>query len=68
MQEQDFLSANIQLIWQDFVHPVYPQLHGEFIPNLSILDLLFNCGPQSLAILTQKGSPTSSPSLPDEPL
>ncbi|MBN2124554.1 MAG: WbqC family protein [Deltaproteobacteria bacterium] len=31
--------------------PVYPQLWGEFIPNLSALDLLFNCGPKSRDIL-----------------
>jgi hypothetical protein len=31
--------------------PVYPQLWGNFIPNLSALDLLFNCGPRSQDIL-----------------
>ncbi len=31
--------------------PVYPQLWGDFIPNLSVLDLLFNCGPKSREIL-----------------
>lgn len=30
---------------------VYPQLWGRFIPNLSILDLLFNCGPKARQIL-----------------
>lgn len=37
-------KAGIQVIWQDFKHPVYPQQFGEFIPYLSSLDLLFNCG------------------------
>ena len=27
--------------------PVYPQLWGAFIGNLSILDMLFNCGPKA---------------------
>lgn len=27
--------------------PVYPQLWGEFLPNLSALDLLFCCGPRA---------------------
>jgi hypothetical protein len=33
---------------------VYPQLWGRFIPNLSIFDLLFNCGPKAHDILTVK--------------
>jgi hypothetical protein len=37
--------------WQRFDHPVYPQLHGKFIPNLSCIDILFNCGPEAEAIL-----------------
>lgn len=39
-----YKAAGIQVVWQDFKHPVYPQLHGEFIPYLSSVDLLFNCG------------------------
>ncbi len=31
--------------------PVYPQLWGDFIPNLSALDLIFNCGPKARDIL-----------------
>ena len=31
--------------WKDYNHyPEYPQLHGDYIPNLSIVDLLMNCG------------------------
>lgn len=39
-----FDAAGIEVIWQDFQHPVYPQLYGDFIPYLSSIDLLFNCG------------------------
>ncbi len=39
-----FARAGIAVGWQDFVHPTYPQLHGETIPNLSSIDVLFNCG------------------------
>jgi len=42
--ERPFEEANIKVIWQDFSHPIYPQMHGEFIPYLSSIDLLFNCG------------------------
>jgi len=31
--------------WQIFLHPQYPQQHGNFVPMLSSLDYLFNCGP-----------------------
>lgn len=41
---QVFEEAGIKVIWQDFKHPVYPQQFGEFIPYLSSIDLLFNCG------------------------
>lgn len=37
-------KAEIEVIWQDFKHPVYKQQYGEFIPYLSSIDLLFNCG------------------------
>ena len=39
-----FERANIGVLWQNFAHPSYPQLHGVFVPNLSSIDLLFNCG------------------------
>ena len=39
-----FERANILVLWQNFTHPIYPQLHGAFVPNLSSIDLLFNCG------------------------
>ncbi|MBI5643508.1 MAG: WbqC family protein [Deltaproteobacteria bacterium] len=39
-----FEAAGINVVWQEFSHPVYPQLYGEFIPYLSSIDLLFNCG------------------------
>ncbi|NEJ71506.1 hypothetical protein GR197_13295 [Rhizobium phaseoli] len=44
MQPQLFEAVGINVIWQHFVHPVYPQPFGEFMPYLSILDTLLNCG------------------------
>jgi hypothetical protein len=44
MDVATFAAAGIEVAWQDFVHPIYPQLHGEFIPYLSSLDVLLNCG------------------------
>lgn len=51
LDEDLFVQAGITVEWQRFKHPTYPQLHGEFVPMLSCLDLLFNCGPASAAIL-----------------
>jgi hypothetical protein len=40
-----FEAENIELVWKDYYgYPEYPQLYGEFIPNVSILDLLLNVG------------------------
>jgi hypothetical protein len=47
-----FEDAGISVTFQDYDHPTYPQLHGDFISHLSTIDLLFNCGPESLNILT----------------
>lgn len=40
-------SRGIALDYLHFHPPVYPQLWGEFIYNLSALDLLMNCGPKA---------------------
>jgi hypothetical protein len=41
--------ADIRVVFQDFHHPVYPQLHGPFMPGLSAVDLLFHCGPDGFS-------------------
>lgn len=46
-----FERQGIEVVWQDYAHPTYPQLHGEFLPYLSALDLLLNCGRESHAVL-----------------
>jgi hypothetical protein len=46
-----FSSSGVQLHFFDPPVPVYPQLWGEFIRNLSAFDLLFNCGPKGHEIL-----------------
>ena len=54
---QDYLDVDlfgrngVTVEWQNFQHPVYPQLHGPFVPFLSALDLIFNCGEESASIL-----------------
>jgi len=47
-----FGQAGIELVYHHYEHPEYPQLHGEFLPYMCILDLLFNVGTeQALAII-----------------
>jgi len=48
-----FKRAGIKIIWQKFKHPRYPQhiANGAFVENLSTLDLLFNRGPESAALI-----------------
>lgn len=52
-----FRERGIEIVFQDYHHPEYSQLHGDFIPYLSVLDLLFNCGAKSLEILLEKYKP-----------
>ena len=42
-----FERHGIVVEWQRYAHPTYPQLHGEFVPYLSAVDLLFNCGDEA---------------------
>jgi hypothetical protein len=44
-------SNSITIVEQNFRHPVYKQRFGEFIPNLSVLDILFNEGPDAAQII-----------------
>lgn len=51
VQKDIFEQAGIELRFQDYQHPVYPQLFGDFVSHLSAVDLLLSCGPDSLNIL-----------------
>lgn len=46
-----FEEAGIQVVFQKFTSPVYPQQFNGFEPQLSIVDMLFNCGPKTLEII-----------------
>ena len=51
-----FSANNIELQFSSYKSPVYPQLWGSFIYNLSIVDLLFNCGPKTMEIIRKSQS------------
>lgn len=46
--EKIFVDNKIELVWFDYAgYPEYSQLWGDFAHGVSILDLLFNCGPDA---------------------
>ncbi len=48
LDESLFRNKNITVEWMNYNHyPEYLQLFGEFEHNVSILDVLFNCGPKA---------------------
>ena len=61
VEEDAFKRENITLLFQDFHHPVYCQRFSPFIPNMSLIDLLFNVGTDSaIKLLSKSGSTTNT--------
>ena len=56
MDLEKYNRADVNVEFQDFEHPVYDQLFGEFEPYMSVIDLLFNHGDGSLHII-RNGKP-----------
>jgi len=62
MHGRDYLDrelieeSEISVVFQDFESPEYPQQYEGFVPNLSTLDLLMNCGPESRTIIEEAGT------------
>jgi hypothetical protein len=53
-----FEKSGINVIYQNFVHPVYKQFNNSvFQPEMSIIDLIFNCGSSSLKLLSSTEKP-----------
>ena len=51
INKKKFLASDIQIEFHNYSHPVYLQQHTGFEPFMSIIDLLFNCGPDSVHII-----------------
>ncbi len=51
LEEALFSASGLKLIYQEFRHPEYVQRYGGFLPYMSMIDLLFNCGKDVLALL-----------------
>ena len=68
LDEPSFEAAGIELCYHRFVHPQYRQLHGDFVPNLSVVDLIANevrRRPRSFEAAGRRFRPRSSPTKPD---
>ena len=54
LNEEKFISNNVNLAYQDFKHPEYSQIHNGFIHSMSILDLYLNHGIEGKDLLASK--------------
>ena len=57
LKTEDFRKEDIEIVYQEFHHPIYKQLHEPFMPCMSVIDLLFNHGDDSLDIINGIGVP-----------
>lgn len=53
ISESEFSGQGIGLEYHEYQHPEYSQRYEGFVPFMSTLDLLLNCGEKSLSILKQ---------------
>ena len=53
LDDNIFKEKNINVIYENFQHPTYNQYEKEFLSNMSIVDLLFNEGPNSKKIILE---------------
>lgn len=52
LHEKIFSDNGINIVYQDYKHPTYKQNKTKlFEPNIAVIDLLFNCGPDSKRII-----------------
>ena len=51
--DENFTAAGLKIAYQDYKHPEYPQAFPGFEPYMSVIDLLFNCGPDSLPVILE---------------
>ncbi len=51
LEAELFQQNGIKVRFFRYVPPIYPQLWGDFLTNLSTFDLVFNCGPKAGDIL-----------------
>jgi hypothetical protein len=65
---ESYARNGVRVHWKDYSsYPPYPQLHGAYAPDLSIVDLLMNCGEEAPRyIWGYRGAAASAASRHDE--
>lgn len=58
IEREKFRANDINLVFHSFKHPTYNQIHGDFVPNMAFIDLLFNYGPEAIEVLGKSGFET----------
>jgi len=51
LEKEKFKEAGISLEFMRYHYPEYPQMHGSFEPQITVLDLMFNLGPKAGAYI-----------------
>lgn len=53
-----FPLAGVEVVFQDYASKPYPQVGGKngFVPHLSVLDALFNIGPEATSEMISHGT------------
>lgn len=51
IEENKFKEANLKHEFCEFKHPIYQQRFKPFVPYMSIIDMLFNCGDKTAEII-----------------
>ena len=53
IEPEKFKGNDITLYWYEFNHPTYKQLYGDFVSHLSVIDLLYNMGDESIKLIRE---------------
>ena len=66
LDAEAFEAAGIDLCYHRFDHPTYRQLHGDFVPFLSVVDLIANEGSAAPEIVRGRGTAVPAAAFGDE--
>jgi WbqC-like protein family/NeuB family len=52
-----FRDAGVEVVFEDWIHPTYPQRGEGFTSHLSVIDALMNVGPAAVRDMVKGGTP-----------